>query len=90
MAPETRKQTEPTASGVHTRRSYDESSKLTWTPRKVVALKAIVPANWMMLLQRSMAGAGHVSRHWRNAAVVKKIEPTKNVSASASAPTSAA
>src|SRR3954447_7553881 len=55
MRPDTRKQVDPNTSGRQTNRSYDGSDSAVCSARKVVALKKIVPANWI-------AAAHHAAR----------------------------
>src|SRR3954452_5043407 len=52
-APEIRKQTEPKASGRHTRRLYCGFDRAVSRARKVDALKKSVPANWTAALQNA-------------------------------------
>ena len=47
IAPETRKQIDPNASGRHTSRSYDAFVSAVSIARKVEKLKNRVPANWI-------------------------------------------
>jgi hypothetical protein len=88
--PETRKQTEPRASGVHTRRSYSLASSPVRSASKVETLKNTVPASWIALLhQSSRRGPNRPPSTYCNAAAdVKKSEPTKKTTPSISEPTS--
>src|SRR3954454_24330426 len=100
--PETRKQTEPTASGRHTSRSYDGESIATTSAPNVVTLNATVPASCTPLLHQSALcgcqttspGRPPESLRLRTvvtnctvAAEVNSRDPTKNTTASACGPT---
>src|SRR3954464_2518725 len=77
---ETRKQIEPKTSGVHTRRSAWRASNPRFMPSNVLTLKNRVPTNWIS--EASLSARVTDARSCTNAAVVKKIEPTKNVTPS--------
>ena len=105
--PDTRKHTEPSASGAQTNAIVGGVVEGNVASRgRSSTLKKSVPTNWTTLLHQSIRlgsnattrkrpaaprgarSALKVSRHCSPAAVVKKIEPTKNTAASALAPTS--
>src|SRR3954468_294087 len=86
IAPETRKQIEPSTSGDQTSRSYADASSPACSARNVLTLKKIVPANCISELQRS-SGSTACSA-CSNAAEVKNSEPTKKTTPSTNDPTS--
>jgi hypothetical protein len=73
---ETRKQTDPNTSGDQTSRFDVWVVKWWYIPKKVVMLKNSVPANWTPVAQ-TYSPSPHATLSCSNAAVVKKIEPTK-------------
>src|SRR3954462_14749112 len=102
--PETRKHTEPTASGRHTSRSYDGESIATTSAPNVVTLNATVPASCTPLLHQSaLCGCQttspgrppeslrgrSVAATGRAAPAVNSRDPPKNTAASACGPTHA-
>ena len=73
---ETRKQIDPKTSGDQTSRFEVWVEKWWYIPKKVVTLKKSVPANWTPAAHTSLPSP-RATRSCSNAAVVKKIEPTK-------------
>jgi hypothetical protein len=94
IPPETRKHTEPSASGRHTSRSYAGSEIAVAIARLVETLKKSVPADWIAAVHhaarppRSRWRSRYAARLCRAPPVVNRIEPAKNVTASAVPPTS--
>src|SRR6478609_10551245 len=93
MTPDTRKQTDPKASGRQTSLSYSGLVTAVWSARNVVTLKKSVPSDWMTAAHHADRPGPGSDR--RRAAVqvcsppptVKSTEPTKKVAASATGPT---
>ena len=75
----TRKQADPRASGAQTRMSSCFVESASFIAVKVVTLKKSVPANWTTHAHQSNRSKRGVCFSWNSEAVVKKIDPTKNV-----------
>src|SRR5262245_32098344 len=88
IAPETRKQIDPNASGRHTSRSYSGLASAVLSAWKVVTLKNSVPADWTDATHQSaFQRPGKASQDCSPPPAVNRIEPTKKVDASAFGPT---
>src|SRR3954471_4350659 len=83
IAPEIRKQIEPNASGRQTRRSYSGFVSAVCIAANVVTLKNNVPADWTPAAHSAERAAASESQTCIAPPAVKKIDPTKNVTASA-------
>ena len=75
----TRKHTDPSASGAHTRTSCSWTLSVSSSAANVVTLKKIVPTNWTTAAHQSSRSTRGVCLSWRSEAEVKKIDPAKKV-----------
>src|SRR6478609_3196221 len=83
IPPETRKQIDPRQSGRQTSLLYSELVNAVCIAWYVVTLKNSVPADWMMAAHQPAPRSGQASQLWSPPPAVNKIEPMKNVIASA-------
>ncbi len=83
-----RKQMEPRASGAHTRTSSWAVESASFMAVKVVTLKNTVPTSCTLAAHQSRRSRRAVWLNWSREAVVKKIEPAKNVTPTTSGSTS--
>src|SRR5438876_3704098 len=88
MRPETRKQIDPRQSGRQTSLLYSVLVRAVCIAWYVVTLKKTVPADWMSEAHSPAPPPGEcrpdqASQLWSPPPAVNKIEPTKNVIASA-------